>query len=177
MGKHWGPGFSKWSGSLSLRGNIQAQFGSADYFDVIIYCGGPAKYPTEFKKAGRSVVISRKHECREGEECEKPLREHNNDMVALVNPFEIAENTKLHPNSRQMLLSHLPSPTLEKLMYAPFDSPRQYDLTLLGSLDKALYPLRNTWHKMLGASPETQTKHTTPVGCMSWCPDFEFRGT
>ena len=25
--------------------------------------------------------------------------------------------------------------------------------------------------------PETQTQHTSLVVCMSWCPDFEFRGT
>ena len=29
----------------------------------------------------------------------------------------------------------------------------------------------------VGASPGTQTKHTTLLFCMSWCPDFEFRGT
>ena len=68
VGKHWGPGFSKWSGALSLRDNIASQFGSPDYFDVVMYCGGPAKYPSEFLKGGRTIVLSRKHECREGGE-------------------------------------------------------------------------------------------------------------
>ena len=27
------------------------------------------------------------------------------------------------------------------------------------------------------ASPGTQTQHATLAVCMSWCPDFEFRGT
>eukprot|EP01052_Picozoa_sp_SAG31_P077759 SAG31_NODE_37171_length_306_cov_1.246377_1_plen_51_part_10 len=35
-------------------------------------------------------------------------------------------------------------------MYSPYDAERNYDITLLGSLDRVLYPLRNTWHKLLG---------------------------
>jgi hypothetical protein len=145
--EHWGPGYKQWDMGLTLRANIKRVYGTPDYFDVIMTCGGAGKYPSEFRKS-RTVVTTRKHECREGEVCAKPLLEGANDIVAMVNPFEIATNKQLHPLSRQMLLAHMPSPTLEKLFFAKYDHAAQYDVVLMGKVDR-LYPLRCTWKKML----------------------------
>jgi hypothetical protein len=83
--EHWGPGYKQWDMGLTLRANIKRVYGTPDYFDVIMTCGGAGKYPSEFRKS-RTVVTTRKHECREGEVCAKPLLEGANQGCELRDP-------------------------------------------------------------------------------------------
>jgi hypothetical protein len=144
---HWGPGFPKWDKGKGLRGNIEAQYGSKDYFDVVFTCGGSPKYPTEMKTE-RVAIGTRKHECRPGEPCAKPLGEQNNDVVPMVNPFEVGHNPQINGISHDMILTHIPSPTTRQRFFAD-PAKRSVDITLLGAMGKSLYPLRNIWKQML----------------------------
>lgn len=149
---HWGPGFPGWQKNKGLKDNVLAKYGAKDYFDVVFTCGGDAKYPTEYKEE-RVVVGTRKHECRPGETCAKPLSQHNNDIVPMVNPFEVGHNPQIRAISHDMILAHIPSPTTRERFFAD-PQLRSVDITLLGAMGNSLYPLRNIWRQMLDKKDE-----------------------
>ena len=149
---HWGPGFPEWQTNKGLKDNVLAKYGAKDYFDVVFTCGGNPRYPTEYKEE-RVVVGTRKHECRPGQTCAKPLSEHHNDIVPMVNPFEIGHNPQIREISHDMILAHIPSPTTRERFFAD-PQLRSVDITLLGAMGKSLYPLRNIWKQMLDKRDE-----------------------
>ncbi len=143
----WGPGFPGWDTGKGLRDNVLAKYGVKDYFDVVFTCGADKKYPSEYKQE-RVVVGTRKHECRPGETCAAPLGQQNNDIVPMVNPFEIGHNPQIRAISHDMILAHVPSPTTRERFFAD-PKVRTVDITLLGAMGKSLYPLRAIWKQML----------------------------
>eukprot|EP01043_Picozoa_sp_COSAG02_P033810 COSAG02_NODE_2327_length_9127_cov_2.645990_1_plen_905_part_00 len=144
---HWGPGFPGWTTGKGLKDNVLAKYGTKDYFDVVFTCGAEKKYPSEYKEE-RVVIGTRKHECRPGENCGPVLGQHNNDIVPMVNPFEIGHNSKVRKISHDMILAHVPSPTTRERFFAD-PKVRSVDVTLLGAMGKSLYPLRNIFKQML----------------------------
>ena len=153
-GQHWGEGFPDWK-RMSLKDNIKQMHNSAEYFDVIftVANGGSPDYPAEFNQS-RVVIGTRKHECRQCEQCDVTLRSGSNDIVAMMNPFEMNHNPDIKNMSHDMLLFYTPFPTLERIYYAD-PQERTVDIMLLGAFDKTdkiwggMYPLREAWFDML----------------------------
>jgi hypothetical protein len=148
---HWGPGYARYNSGRSLRHNIAGKYGDAEYFDVVFTCGADVKsLSTEYIES-RVVVAMRKHECRPGEGCFGQMAGQGMDIIALVNPFEIATNAEIDPLSRELALVHIFSPTSQE-MYKPVkrdvESGRPVDLLLAGTVNEGLYPLRQTWRQM-----------------------------
>ena len=144
---HWGPGFPQYDSAKSLRQNVEARFGDAEYFDIIFFCGdrtGVIKDQVLAYADSRVLVATRKHECRPKENCAGILASSKADLSVNVNPFEVAMNPELMKLSEGMMLAHVFSPALRSLHYAPVDQERSVDAALMGAISQA-YPLRALW--------------------------------
>jgi adenylylsulfate kinase-like enzyme len=116
-----GPGMAGWAENIA---STMAKKVGEDYYDVIISCGDVKRHvePQSFQ---RQVFTSRKHECREDDPtCTTVLEQGVVDIAALVNPFEVATNRKLHQLSRRTIHIHIPSPVLYSAVYQKFDALR-----------------------------------------------------
>ena len=166
---HWGPGFEGWNKAQSLRENLHRRFGSDEYFDVLFFCGDRAGIIVREVASmhnTRTLTMTRKHECRPGENCGSILASSKVDLSLNVNPFEVALNPDLLPLSENMIQAHVFSPALCSLMYAPVledgnngtscrhnssmndgrrrPLPRSVSAALVGAVSNA-YPLRKKW--------------------------------
>jgi FkbM family methyltransferase len=141
---HWGPGWPSYNTKIGSLENLKKRYGEPLPFDVVMPFGIENADVKQLTNYG-IVSVMRKHECRVNEKCVGSFG--NNQVIAMVNPFEIATNPDIDKASTSKLLVHVPSPA-SSVYFRPFQEPRTIDISILGSVNGA-YPMRTRWRSLM----------------------------